>query len=67
MSRATSVSSCSWVGGLTAFFSVVWGFLELYNVLPPLWTFLVGPIFFLSYGAIYCFGMKRGPGPGFDK
>lgn len=54
-------------GGLiTAFISVVWGFLELYNVVPPLWTFLLGPIFFLSYGLFYCIG-RRSFGPGFEK
>lgn len=54
-------------GGLiTAFISVVWGFLELYNVLPSLWTFLVGPIFFLSYGLVYCIG-RRSLGPIFEK
>lgn len=53
-------------GMITAFFSVVWGFLELYNVVPSLWTFLVGPIFFLSYGLIYCIG-RRSLGAGFEK
>ena len=53
-------------GMITAFFSVVWGFLELYNVVPSLWTFLVGPIFFLSYGLIYCIG-RRSFGAGFEK
>ena len=53
-------------GMITAFFSVVWGFLELYNVVPSLWTFLVGPIFFLSYGLIYCVS-RRSFGAGFEK
>ena len=53
-------------GMITAFFSVVWGFLELYNVVPNLWTFLVGPIFFLSYGLIYCVS-RRSFGAGFEK
>ncbi|MDP3491554.1 MAG: hypothetical protein Q8R82_00450 [Hyphomonadaceae bacterium] len=65
--RQQQMASMAGGGMVTVFFSVVWGFLELYEVLPPLWTFLVGPIFFLSYGLIYCFGMKRGNGPGFDK
>ena len=55
-------------GGLmTAFFSVVWGFLELYNVVPALWTFLLGPFFFLGYGLVYCFGRRTLLGPGFEK
>lgn len=54
-------------GGLiTAFISVVWGFLELYKVVPSMWTFLLGPIFFLSYGLFYCIG-RRSFGPGFEK
>jgi len=65
--RAQQMSAMAAGGLLTAFFSVVWGFLELYDVVPALWTFLVGPFFFLSYGLVYCFGRRSLVGPGFEK
>jgi len=53
-------------GGLiTAFVSMAWGFLELYDVVPDMWTFLTGTIFFLSYGLIHRFVMKGPCEPGF--
>jgi hypothetical protein len=53
-------------GGLiTAFVCMAWGFLELYDLAPSMWTFLAGPIFFLSYGVINRFVMKGQCEPGF--
>lgn len=37
-------------GGVTLSFAVVWGFLELFRVVPHLWTFLLVPLFFGTYG-----------------
>lgn len=64
--RQKQMSALAAGGMITAFISVVWGFLELYNVVPPMWTFLVGPIFFLTYGLVYCVG-GRSLGAGFEK
>ena len=64
--RQKQMSALAAGGMITAFISVVWGFLELYDVVPTMWTFLVGPIFFLSYGLVYCIG-GRSLGAGFDK
>ena len=38
--------------GITVSFCFFWGFLELYRLVPHLWTFLVGPIFFASLGLV---------------
>jgi len=65
--RQQQMSAMAAGGLITAFISVMWGFLELYSVVPSMWTFLVGPIFFLSYGIIYRFVMKRSCEPGFEK
>jgi hypothetical protein len=54
-------------GMITAFFCMVWGFLELYDAAPKFWTFLAGPMFLGSYGLVYRFGMKRSCEPGFEK
>ena len=64
--RQKQMSALAAGGMITAFVSVVWGFLELYGVVPAMWTFLVGPIFFLSYGLVYCIG-GRSLGAGFEK
>ena len=64
--RQKQMSALAAGGMITAFISVVWGFLELYGVVPSMWTFLVGPIFFLTYGLVYCIG-GRSLGAGFDK
>jgi len=64
--RQKQMSALAAGGMITAFISVVWGFLELYNVVPTMWTFLVGPIFFLTYGLVYCVG-GRSLGAGFEK
>lgn len=37
-------------GGITLSFASVWGFLELFRVVPHLWPFLLVPLFFASYG-----------------
>lgn len=37
-------------GGVTLSFASVWGFLELFRVVPHLWSFLLVPLFFASYG-----------------
>ena len=42
-------------GMITASFCVLWGFLELYQVLPSFWVFMVGPIFFAAYGLSFWF------------
>ncbi|SRR5690606_29485206 len=65
--RQQQMSAMAAGGMITAFISVMWGFLELYDVAPSMWTFLVGPIFFLSYGLVYRFVMKRSCEPGFEK
>jgi hypothetical protein len=52
-------------GMFTAFACMTWGFLELYDVVPQMWTFLAGPIFFLSYGIVQRFIMKGPCEPGF--
>jgi hypothetical protein len=53
-------------GGLiTAFVCMAWGFLEIYEVVPHMWTFLAGPVFFLSYGLTHRFVMKGPCEPGF--
>jgi hypothetical protein len=52
-------------GMITAFVCMAWGFLELYEVAPHMWTFLAGPIFFLSYGIVQRFVMKGPCEPGF--
>ncbi|MDZ4761929.1 MAG: hypothetical protein SGJ21_12755 [Alphaproteobacteria bacterium] len=41
-------------GGATLSFAGVWGFLELFEVVPHLWPFLLVPMFFFAYGAVYC-------------
>ena len=64
--RQRQMSALAAGGMITAFISVVWGFLELYDVVPTMWTFLVGPIFFLSYGLIFCVS-RRSFGAGFEK
>jgi Kef-type K+ transport system membrane component KefB len=62
MQQALSMAA----GGLiTAFVCMAWGFLELYDLAPSMWTFLAGPIFFLSYGVINRFVMKGQCEPGF--
>jgi hypothetical protein len=52
-------------GMITAFACMVWGFLELYDVVPSMWAFLAGPMFFLSYGLVQKFVMKGPCEPGF--
>lgn len=37
-------------GGVTLSFASIWGFLELFEVVPHLWPFLLVPMFFASYG-----------------
>jgi hypothetical protein len=39
---------------MTFSFSALWGFLELYDVVPHLFVLMLWPIFFLCYGGIYC-------------
>ena len=40
-------------GAVVLSFAAIWGFLELYQVLPSFWSFLHVPIFFGSYGVAY--------------
>ena len=35
--------------GVTISFCFFWGFMELYQLVPNMWTFLVGPLFFASW------------------
>ena len=39
---------------VTFTFTALWGFLELYDVVPHLFVLMLWPIFFLSYGGLYC-------------
>jgi hypothetical protein len=41
-------------GGVALSVAVIWGFLDLYDVTPPLWSFWLGPIFFGAYGLAAC-------------
>jgi hypothetical protein len=52
-------------GMITAFACMIWGFLEIYDVAPNMWAFLVGPMFFLSYGIVHRFVLKGPCEPGF--
>lgn len=40
-------------GAVVLSFAAIWGFLELYQVLPSFWSFLYLPIFFGAYGVAY--------------
>jgi hypothetical protein len=50
--RDRHMSALAASGMITASAAVLWGFLELYDVVPSLWTFLIGPMFFAVYGSI---------------
>jgi hypothetical protein len=39
---------------VTFSFSALWGFLELYEVVPHLFVLMLWPIFFFCYGSLYC-------------
>ena len=39
---------------VTFTFAGLWGFLELYDVVPHLFVLLLWPLFFFSYGSLYC-------------
>jgi hypothetical protein len=41
-------------GAVTLSASIVWGFLELYQVVPSIWAFWFGPFFFVAYGLSFC-------------
>ena len=45
---------------LTVSFAILWGFLELFGVVSGLWSFLIAPIFFASYGLSYAVRLRRG-------
>ncbi len=46
--------------GITISFCFLWGFLELYELVPNLWTFLVGPIFFFSLACVNAYNKVAG-------
>lgn len=58
--RARQVEAMLVGAGVTVCFAVVWGFLELFGLVPNLWTFLIGPIYFATYGLAYLVGKLRG-------
>lgn len=39
-------------GGIVLSICLLWGFLELYDLVPKLWTFLVAPMFFANWGGV---------------
>jgi len=51
--RAKQVRAMLSGGAFVLSFAATWGFLELYRVLPPFWSFLYVPIFFGAYGIAY--------------
>lgn len=57
--RARQVEAMLTGAGVTISFAVIWGFLELFQLVPNLWTFLIGPIYFASYGLAYVVGKLR--------
>ncbi len=63
--RLQQALSMAAAGMITAFACMTWGFLELYDVAPPMWAFFVGPMFFLSYGLVHKFVLKGPCEPGF--
>ncbi len=58
--RARQVEAMLVGGGVTVCFAIIWGFLELFELVPNLWTFLIGPIYFASYGLAFLVGKLRG-------
>lgn len=57
--RHEQTASLAAGGMITAGIATAWGFLELYNVAPSLWTFLLGPTFFASYGLVHAWRAIR--------
>jgi len=51
--RAQQVQAILIGGAIVLSFSVIWGFLELYRVVPNFWSLFYGPMFFVTYGATY--------------
>ncbi|MDP3736726.1 MAG: hypothetical protein Q8R02_05005 [Hyphomonadaceae bacterium] len=66
-SRLQQAMAMAGGGMITAFACTVWGFLELYDVAPSMWAFLVGPMFLLNYGLIHRFAFQGPCEPGFGK
>jgi hypothetical protein len=53
-------------GGFTLSLAGAWGFLEHFDVVPHLWSFLLIPLFFASYGAamvLHQFRTGKGQSP----
>lgn len=52
---------------LTVSFCAVWGFLELFELAPKLWTFLVAPIYFASWGLTCLFNREGASAEGSEQ
>jgi hypothetical protein len=61
--RKTQTDALLIGGAATLSFATVWGFLDLYEVLPPLWSFWLLPMFFVVYGLASCLPRLRAASP----
>ncbi|ACT58053.1 hypothetical protein [Hirschia baltica] len=52
--RARKTEAIVLGAGITFSICMLWGFLELFEVVPNMWTFLVVPMFFASQGIVSC-------------